>query len=84
MKEALSWLVSWASCVGTRDFCSALSTLVGPVQHIFFLAVHYFNSVVPIAQQTGLAAVLGRLSLNVSLFSNRCGKAGCENIWVRQ
>jgi hypothetical protein len=48
---------------GTRDFCSALSALVGPLQNIFFLTVHYFNAFVPIAKQAWQAAVLGRLSL---------------------
>ncbi len=34
---------------------------------IIFLTVHFSNSFVPIAQQAGQAAVLGRLSLIVSL-----------------
>jgi hypothetical protein len=39
-----------------------------PVQDIFvLLTVHYFNAFVPIAQQAGQAAVLGRLSLVVCL-----------------
>ncbi len=33
------------------------------------LSVHYFNSFVPIAQQASQAAVLGRLSLSVYLYS---------------
>ncbi len=42
----LPWLC-WRACrAGKRDFCSALAALVGPVQNIFFLAVHYFNSFV--------------------------------------
>ncbi len=54
------------SLVGcTRDFCSALAALVGPVQNIYFLNVHFFSSFVPIAQQAGQAAVLGRLSLRI-------------------
>ncbi len=43
---------------------SALTALVGPVQKIFFTG-HYFNYFVPVAQQAGQAAVLGRLSLNL-------------------
>ena len=46
--------------------------LVVPVQEIyvlFFLTIHYFNFFVPIAQQAGQSAVLGRLSLNVYLWS---------------
>jgi hypothetical protein len=39
MKAVLSCLVHWASRAGTRDYCSALAALVGPVQNIFFLAV---------------------------------------------
>jgi hypothetical protein len=42
---------------GTREFfCPVLAALVGPVQNIFSLTVHYFNSSVPIAQQAGQAA----------------------------
>jgi hypothetical protein len=63
MKGVLSWLVHWACHAGTRDFYSALAALVGPVQNNFSLTVHYFYSFVPIAQQAGQAAVLGRLSL---------------------
>ncbi len=69
MKGVRPWLVSWACRAGTRDFCSTLAALVGPVQKIFFLAVHFFNSFVPIAQQAGQAAVLGLLSLNKCLWS---------------
>ncbi len=35
MKGVLTWLVRWAYRAGTRDFCSALAALVGPVQNIF-------------------------------------------------
>ncbi len=57
----------WARRAGTRDFCSALAALVGSVQNIFFLSIHCSNSFVPIAQQAGWVALLGRLSLNVCL-----------------
>ncbi len=67
IKGVLPWLVRWACRNGTRDFCSALAALVGPVQNIFFLSVHYFNSFVPIAQQAGQEVVLGRLYLSMSL-----------------
>jgi hypothetical protein len=69
MKGFLPWLVR--SRADTRDFCSVLAALVGLVQNIFFphRAVHYFNAFVPIAQQAGQAAVLGRLSLSVCLWS---------------
>ncbi len=56
MKVLLPWLVRWACRAGTRDFVlHALAVLVGPVQNIFFLTVHYtyilyFTSSVPIAQ----------------------------------
>jgi hypothetical protein len=43
------------SLVGSFNFCSALAALVGPVQNILFLAIHYFNSFFPIAQQAGQA-----------------------------
>ncbi len=67
MEGVLSWLVFWAFRAGTRDTCSALGALVGPVQNKFFLAVHYYNFFVPIAQQAGQTAVMGRLSISVCL-----------------
>ncbi len=70
MRGVIPLLVYRASRARTRDFCPALDGLVGPVQNIFFLTVHYFNSFVPVAQQAGQAAVLGRLSLNVCLWFN--------------
>ncbi len=51
----------------SREFSSVLAALVGPVQNIFFLTVHYFNSFVPISQQAWQTAVLGRLSLSLSI-----------------
>jgi hypothetical protein len=57
------WLVCWACRASTKDFCSAFAALVGPVQNIFFLTVHYFNSFLPIAQQARQPVVLGHLSL---------------------
>ncbi len=71
MKEVLPWLIRWAlhACTGTRDFWSALAALVGPVQNIFFLTVHYFDTFVPIAQQAGKVAVPGRRSLSMCLWT---------------
>ncbi len=40
---------------------------LGQLQNIFFLTLHLFNFFVPIAQQAGQAAVLGRLSLSTDL-----------------
>jgi hypothetical protein len=62
IKGVLPWFVYWTRRAGTKDFCSALAALVSPVQNICFLIVHYFNAFVPLAQQAGQAAVLGRLS----------------------
>jgi hypothetical protein len=67
LKEVLAWLVRWACRAGTRNFCSALAALLGPVQKIFTLTLHYFHSFVPIVQQAGQAVVLGRLSLSMCL-----------------
>jgi hypothetical protein len=54
MKGVLSWSVRWAWGAGTRDFCSALAALVGPVQNIISTPYTiYINSFVPIAQQAG-------------------------------
>ncbi len=65
MKGVLPCLVSWACRAGTRDFCSPLAALVGPVQNIFphrtlfqFLCTH---------RPAGQAAVLGRLSLSMRI-----------------
>jgi hypothetical protein len=67
MKVVILWLVCWSRRAGTGDFYPALAALVSPVQHIFFLAVHYFNLCVPIAQQPEQTVVQGRLSVNVCL-----------------
>jgi hypothetical protein len=50
-------------------FCLGYSSR--PSTKYFFLTVHYFNSFVPIAQQAGQAAVLGRLSLTVVCVSDQ-------------
>jgi hypothetical protein len=44
-----------------------LAALVGPVQNILSLAVNYFISLIPIAQQAGQEVVPRRLSLNIGL-----------------
>jgi hypothetical protein len=49
MKGVLPWWVHWGCRAGTRDFCPALAGLVGLVQSIFLLIVHYFISFVSIA-----------------------------------
>jgi hypothetical protein len=41
IKGVLPWLAHWACRAGTRDFCSALAAIVGPVQNILCLTVHY-------------------------------------------
>jgi hypothetical protein len=46
-----------------------LAFLVSQEQSIFFLAIHFFNSFVPIAQQAEQVAVLGRLSLTIVFVS---------------
>jgi hypothetical protein len=69
MKGVLPWLVLWVCRAGTRDFCSALAALVGSVQNIFPIPVHYFISFVSNARQDGQAAVLDRLSLSMCLWS---------------
>jgi hypothetical protein len=68
MKGVLPWLFRWACRAGSRDFCPALAALVSLVQNIFFLAVHYFTSFVPIPKQAGQAVVPGRLYLNICLW----------------
>ncbi len=65
MNGVLPQLVHLACPASTRDFCSALAARAGLVQNILSLTVHYLNYFVPIAQQAGQAAVLGRLSLSM-------------------
>ncbi len=67
MKGVLPWLVRWIRRRRTRDFCTALAALDGPVQNSCFQAIHYLNSLVPIVLQAGQAVVPGRLSLNLCL-----------------
>ncbi len=63
MKEVLPCLVRWARRAGTRDFCSYLADLVGPVQ--IFLTAHYFTLISSITQQPWQASVPGRVSLDM-------------------
>jgi hypothetical protein len=65
MGSFLCWFV--VLVVPVQDFCPAFAAVVGPVQNIFVPTVNYFISFVPIAQQAGQAAVLGRLSLSMCL-----------------
>jgi hypothetical protein len=47
-----------------------MSALVGPVQNVFFLTVQKrYNITIPIAQQAGQEAVLGRMSLSMCLWA---------------
>ncbi len=66
MKELLPWLVHWVRRVSTIDFQPAFAALVSLVRNIIFLTAHFFTFLVPIAQQPGVAVMLGRLSLYVS------------------
>jgi hypothetical protein len=48
-----------------KRFFPALVAVVGLVQNMFFLTIHYFSSFFLNAQQDGPAVVLGHLSLNI-------------------
>jgi hypothetical protein len=61
-----SWLVHWARCKGTRDFCPALVAKI--TKYAFSHRIHYFSSFVPIAHKAGQAVVLGHLSPNICLW----------------
>jgi hypothetical protein len=65
MGSFLGWFIGFV--VPVKEIVVQPWLIVGPVQNIFFLIVHYFNSSVPIAQKAGQAAVLGRLSLSTCL-----------------
>ncbi len=60
-------MLGCACCANTRDFCSALAAVVGPVQDIFVITVTITFD--PITQQAGKVAVLGRLSLSMCLWN---------------
>jgi hypothetical protein len=67
IKGVLPLLVPWACRASTRDFCSALAALVGPVQNSFYLPGHSFKTFAPDSQLAGQAAMLGRLSHSMCL-----------------
>ncbi len=68
-KAVLPWLGCWVLSRRLRVIfvLPRLLYIVGPAQKLFFLAVHYLNSFVHIAQQAGQAVVPGRLSLSLCL-----------------
>jgi len=51
-----------------KRFLFCLCCLVGPVQNIFFLAIHYFSSFFPIAQEARQEVVLGHLLFSICLW----------------
>jgi hypothetical protein len=59
------------SCLYMRFF-SASSAVVGQIENIIFLTIHYFNFFVSIAQQAGQEVVLGRQSLNMGFCVRWC------------
>jgi hypothetical protein len=67
MKGDHPWLFRWACRAGTRDFCLALAALAANYKIFFFLPFTFSILVVPVTQQAGQAAVLGRLSLSTDL-----------------
>jgi hypothetical protein len=71
IKVFIPYLSRFAVPIYIRDFCFALAALIGPVQNIAFLTVHNFYSFVLMGHQAGQAAVLGRLSLSMSLWLQR-------------
>jgi hypothetical protein len=61
-----AWFVGLFMPVQEILVLSLLAALVGTT--FFFLTVHYFDFYVPIAQQAGQAAMLGRLPLSMCLW----------------
>jgi hypothetical protein len=62
-----------------KRFCSALVALVGQVENIFFLTIHYFNSFIAIAQKAGQTVVPGTLSLSMRLCSYLSSPKVCSD-----
>jgi hypothetical protein len=61
--RVLGWFVGLAVLVQ-----ELLWLLVGPIENIFSVNLHYFNAFVSITQQPWQVTVLGRLSLSVCLW----------------
>ncbi len=65
-----------------RRFFSALAALVGLVQIIFSLTMHYLNSLSPSRRPSGWqAAVLGRLSRSMCLYGCNSGGGDARNMY---
>jgi|688.fasta_scaffold2299448_1 hypothetical protein len=67
MKGVYPWLVRWARRACKINVCSALAALVSQYKILFSSHNTYSLNLVPIVQQPGQAAVLGRLSLCLCL-----------------
>ncbi len=68
MKGVLPWLVLGGLSCQYKRFLFSLGCSSQPSTNIFFLTIHFFNSFVSVNHQAGQAAVLGRLSLSMSLW----------------
>jgi hypothetical protein len=73
MKGVLPWLVRWARCAGTRDFCPALDALAGLVHFFKIFPLLYtlfvlFPLFVSISQEAWQAVVPRHLSFNMCLW----------------
>ncbi len=64
-KGVLPWLVCWARHASTIELCLALAPLVSPVKNIIFITSHFLTLLV-----SGLAVVLGRLSLRLCAYNS--------------
>jgi hypothetical protein len=69
MGSFLGWFVGLVVPIQEIFFLPLLLYSRPSTKYFFRLTVHYFNAFVPIAQQARQAAVLGRLSLNMRLYS---------------
>jgi|688.fasta_scaffold317279_2 hypothetical protein len=67
-ERVLPWLVRWACCADTIDFCPALAALVSPVQ-ILFSHRTLFHFMCPSRPASWAGSRAGRLSLNMCLWS---------------
>ncbi len=81
------WLICWACRASTRDFCSASAALVGLIQNIYLLTVHYFNCLSPSPSKLGrqpcwvawnLVCVSDLWSLPLLLSRRVAGFASCS------
>ncbi len=75
MKGGSSLVGSWACHADTRDFCSSLAALAGPVKKFFFSSPYTISILLsPSPRKLMQTVVLGRLSFSMCLWLSLCSE----------